>query len=263
MLTLVFGRAREASHLLLDENAPHHTVRGVTVINAPSSVLSRIATIQSRLQVNAPAVDPSSIAPTTSGFDPFGAAYQAALVQAPTGEGTGVESGTSQIPEPAGFGSEGAAARAVRTGFAVRTGAASTPSTTSAGALAGEDVARMAYQAGFRGDDLVKVVAISKRESNWRPDAFNGNAGTGDRSFGLMQINMIGDLGPARLRQFGLTSSDQLLDPQTNLNAAFRMYSDAGGSLNAWGGYKGLSNTFNTDVDSARAVVASAGVADG
>jgi hypothetical protein len=230
----------------------------VTVINAPSTVLSRIATIQSRLRPRVSDVDVSTTLPTAAGFDPFGAAYQAALVQAPVGanpdtQAASIASRTDNVDSL-----DSLVARAVRTGGAVWTGAPSTPAT---GSLAGEDVARMAYRAGFRGEDLVKVVAISKRESNWRPSAFNGNAGTGDRSYGLMQINMIGDLGPARLRQFGLSTNEQLLDPQTNLDAAFRMYSDSGGSLNAWGGYKGLSNTFNTDVDAARAVVASAGLA--
>ena len=245
--------------LLLDGKRSLHTVAGVTVINAPSGVLSRIVAIQSRLQVSAPLVDPSAVAPTTSGFDPFGAAYQAALDQMPRETRSADTNSANTVVSGPGVRAEGVATRAVRTGGAVWTGA----SAPSAGALSGQDVARMAYQAGFRGEDLVKVVAISKRESSWRPDAFNGNAGTGDRSYGLMQINMLGDLGPARLRQFGLTSNEQLLDPQTNLNAAFRMYSDSGGSLNAWGGYRGLSNTFNTDVDSARAVVASAGLVGG
>ena len=226
----------------------------MTVINAPSGVLARIAAIQSRLQVSGPLVDTSGAAPSTSGFDPFGAAYQAALDQVPTADNGANSNGSAPDLRV-----EDVATRAVRTGAAVRIGTAAAP---SGGALSGQEVARMAYQAGFRGDDLVKVVAISKRESNWRPDAFNGNAGTGDRSFGLMQINMLGDLGPARLRQFGLTNNEQLLDPQANLDAAFRMYTDSGGSLRAWGGYKGLSNTFNTDLDGARAVVAAAGLRD-
>ena len=214
-------------------------------------MLSRIATIQSRLRLSAADTDASTSLPSIAGFDPFGAAYQAALGEAPAGGGSDT-SAESISPRIDGFG-----ARAVRTGGTVWTG---TSSPSSGGALSGENVARMAYQAGFRGDDLVKVVAISKRESDWSPSAFNGNAGTGDRSYGLMQINMIGELGPARLRQFGLSSNEQLLDPQTNLNAAFRMYSESGGSLNAWGGYKGLSNTFNTDVEAAGAVVAAAGL---
>jgi hypothetical protein len=76
-----------------------------------------------------------------------------------------------------------------------------------------------------------------------------------------MQINMIGSLGPARLAQFGLSSNDQLLDPQTNMNAAFRMYSSSGNSLHAWGGYKGMSNTFGTDMAAAEQVVIDANLA--
>ncbi|MCU1394702.1 MAG: lytic transglycosylase [Ilumatobacteraceae bacterium] len=199
----------------------------------------------------------------TPAFDPFGAAYQQALQQAapPTssattadgfGDGAGnrVESVPTRVP--------GRASRSGESGAATSLGAGNGGGST----LDGEQVAELAYNAGFRGDDLVNVVAIAKRESNWKPGAFNGNTGTQDRSYGLMQINMIGGLGPARLQQFGLTSNDQLLDGQTNMNAAFALYSANGNSLSAWGGYKGMSDTFGTDIDAARQVVTEAGLLD-
>jgi len=244
----------------------------VSAIHASAGVDSRISMIRSRITtLSGTSARPSSSsgielgapANPTAGFDPFGAAYQAALGQigsstpppadSPAATGSGrIESVSSRVLMSGG---------AIWTGGGARTVAPSGagPAPTS-GALSGEQIAQMAYRAGFRGDDLVNVVAISKRESSWRPSAFNGNGATGDRSYGLMQINMIGDLGPARLRQFGLTDNEQLLDPQTNLNAAFRLYADSGNSLHAWGGYKGMSDTFGTDLTAARQVVAAAGL---
>jgi len=128
------------------------------------------------------------------------------------------------------------------------------------GVLTAEQVAKMAYAAGFRGQALVDVVAIAGRESHYDPSAHNPNRKTGDNSYGLMQINMIDKLGPSRLRQFGLTSNEQLLDPMTNLKAAFSMYQSSGGTLSAWGAYKGKSNTYNTDLKAAAAAVAAAGI---
>jgi hypothetical protein len=135
-------------------------------------------------------------------------------------------------------------------------GASTTP-TKRGGQLSGEDVARYAYNAGFRGENLVNVVGIAKRESNWNAGAYNPNASTSDLSFGLMQINMLGDLGPARLKQFGLSKNEELYDPATNMRAAFKM--SGGTNLHAWGGYKGKDNTYNTDLTLARQVVANAG----
>lgn len=130
------------------------------------------------------------------------------------------------------------------------------PATTNQqGALAIDDVAQLAYDAGFRGQDLVDIVAIAGRESTYRPTAYNGNRATGDSSYGLTQINMLGSLGPARLKLFGLESADQLFDPATNLRAAYALYRGSGNKLTPWGGYKGKSNTYSTDMNAAYAAV--------
>ncbi len=131
---------------------------------------------------------------------------------------------------------------------------AATDSTYTGGPLSRVQLAQLFYQAGFRGENLVNMVAIAMRESGGDPTAFNGNAGTGDNSYGLTQINMIGDLGPARLQQFGIASADQLFDPLTNARAAF-ILSENGTDLTPWGGYKGMWNTYNTDLPAARAAV--------
>lgn len=49
-----------------------------------------------------------------------------------------------------------------------------------------------------------------------------------DNSYGLWQINMYGALGPARRREFGLTSNDQLFDPATNARAMIKILRSQG-----------------------------------
>lgn len=134
-----------------------------------------------------------------------------------------------------------------------------TPTTPSAGSLTGQQVAQLAYQTGFRGEGLVQLVAISKRESNWNPSAFNGNTGTGDQSYGLMQINMLGSLGPSRRAAYGISTNEQLFDPATNLRAAY-ILSQGGTDFYHWGGYKGEADTYNTNVAEARQIVQSLGL---
>ena len=89
-------------------------------------------------------------------------------------------------------------------------------------------------RAGFRGKALETAFGISKRESGGRPDAFNPDRSTGDQSYGLFQINMLGNLGPSRRKQFGLQRNEDLLDPVVNAKAAFRM-SNGGRDFGAWG----------------------------
>lgn len=74
-------------------------------------------------------------------------------------------------------------------------------------------------------------------ESGGRARAYNPNADTGDNSYGLFQINMLGDLGPARLRQYGLARNEDLFDPTTNARVAFRM-SGGGRDWSPWSAYK-------------------------
>jgi len=73
------------------------------------------------------------------------------------------------------------------------------------------------------------AAAIALAESGGNSDAHNGNAATGDDSYGLWQINMIGAMGPARRVEFGIASNDALLNPATNARAMARM---SGGGLN-------------------------------
>lgn len=109
--------------------------------------------------------------------------------------------------------------------------------------LTAAQVRQYASNAGFSGTGLDYIVAIANRESGFNPDAYNGNENTGDNSVGLVQINMIGDLGASRLneinRVFGtdLQSVDQakqwLKDPSNNLRYAYYI-SNQGTNFQPW-----------------------------
>lgn len=98
------------------------------------------------------------------------------------------------------------------------------------------DLVSILKQAGFRGEGLKMAYAIAMAESSGNARAHNPNAGTGDNSYGLFQINMLGAMGPERRRQYGLSSNDSLFDPLTNAKVAFRM-SNGGKSWGPWSTY--------------------------
>jgi len=95
--------------------------------------------------------------------------------------------------------------------------------------LSDQELAQIAYNAGFRGNDLLTAVAIAKAESGGNPNAYNPEtaAGTaaGSGSRGLWQI--YGSAHP----QYNNTGA---FDPQTNANAAFQVYKEAGGRFTPW-----------------------------
>lgn len=86
---------------------------------------------------------------------------------------------------------------------------------------------------GFEGKALRIAWAIAKKESNGRPLAFNGNKRTGDSSYGVYQINMIGELGPERRIKFDLDSNSDLFNPVVNAQIAYHM-SGGGEDFSAW-----------------------------
>jgi hypothetical protein len=87
-----------------------------------------------------------------------------------------------------------------------------------------QNIATFAAQAGFVGNDLVTAVAIALAESGGNARAYNpekqANAPAGKGSYGLWQIYL--NAHPE------FTNLD-LYDPQTNANAAYSVYSKAGG----------------------------------
>jgi len=104
-------------------------------------------------------------------------------------------------------------------------------------AMSQSDLYSLAVKEGLSEGQAKIAAAIGMAESGGNPNAHNTNASTGDNSYGLWQINMLGALGPERLRQFGISSNDQLFDPATNAKA-MRILSQDGRSFTPWSVYK-------------------------
>lgn len=124
-------------------------------------------------------------------------------------------------------------------------------------ALSPQQIASVLRSAGFADQEIPEMTAIALAESGGRPNAHNPNAATGDNSYGLWQINMLGGMGPERLREFGISSNEQLFDPLTNARAAKRIRDSQG--FGAWSVYK--SGAYRQYLDQARSAAAGASVA--
>jgi hypothetical protein len=98
-----------------------------------------------------------------------------------------------------------------------------------------EEIRNVLELAGFEGKALRTAFGIVLKESTGRPYAHNQNSATGDNSYGLFQINMIGSLGPARRSEFGLASNEELFSPLKNAQIAY-IISDGGNNWGPWGG---------------------------
>lgn len=104
-------------------------------------------------------------------------------------------------------------------------------------------IAGYAYQAGFRGNDLIMSVAVALAESGGDPNAYNPEPGAGTPkghgSRGLWQI--YGWAHPSY-------DSDKYYDPQLNAQAAYAIYKGAKNKFTDWstfnnGAAKALYNT--------------------
>lgn len=100
--------------------------------------------------------------------------------------------------------------------------------------LAPRELKELLRLVGFEGQALKSAWAIVMKESGGRPKAHNGNANTGDNSYGLFQINMIGNLGVDRREKFDLEQNEELFNPVRNAEIAFHM-SGGGKDFGAWG----------------------------
>ena len=109
----------------------------------------------------------------------------------------------------------------------------------NADSLTDKELAGLLKAVGFVGDHLKQAWAVAKKESHGRPLAYNGNRKTGDSSYGLFQVNMIGSLGEARRDKFSLNSNADLLNPVINAKVAYSM-SDGGKN---WGAWKGIRSS--------------------
>lgn len=95
-------------------------------------------------------------------------------------------------------------------------------------------IAGYAKAAGFSGNALVIAVAVALGESGGNVNAHNP-IGLDD-SYGLWQINMLGTLGPARRKQFGISRNEELYNPAVNAKAAYAI-SNGGKSWGPWSVY--------------------------
>ena len=107
----------------------------------------------------------------------------------------------------------------------------------NADSLTDRELVGLLKAVGFVGDHLKQAWAIAKKESHGRPLAYNGNRETGDSSYGLFQVNMIGSLGDARRDKFNLDSNADLLNPVINAQVAYHM-SDGGKNWASWKGIR-------------------------
>ena len=104
--------------------------------------------------------------------------------------------------------------------------------------LSSTDLVELLAAVGFEGKALKTAWAVAMRESRGHPMSHNKNAKTGDNSYGLFQINMLGSMGVDRLAKFqdkiGITKYTDLLDPVANAKAAYYMTS-GGKDWGSWG----------------------------
>lgn len=86
-----------------------------------------------------------------------------------------------------------------------------------------DELKDLLWAVGFEGVALKTAWAVATVESNGRPMALNDNRSTGDKSYGIFQINMLGELGVDRLEKFSLVSNKELFDPVTNAEITYYM----------------------------------------
>lgn len=90
--------------------------------------------------------------------------------------------------------------------------------------------------AGFTGEALSIAYGVAKAESGGVANRHSHPSLTKDDSFGLFQINMLGDLGPDRRKTHGLSSNEDLYDPATNARVAYAI-SQGGTNWKPWSAY--------------------------
>lgn len=95
-------------------------------------------------------------------------------------------------------------------------------------------IKQLAMSAGLNESRAGLAAAIAMAESSGDPNAHN--AKPPDDSYGLWQINMLGAMGPARRKQFGISDDSQLYNPETNAKAMAQI-SQQGGNFAPWSTY--------------------------
>jgi len=103
--------------------------------------------------------------------------------------------------------------------------------------LTDSELIKLLKAVGFEGKALKTAWAVAKTESNARPLAYNGNRNTGDSSYGIFQINMLGELGIDRKEKFELRSNILLFDPVVNAEITYHM-TQGGEDWSSWSSVK-------------------------
>jgi len=110
------------------------------------------------------------------------------------------------------------------------------PGSVGRGQLSVGQLKSLAMAAGFNDRDASIMAAIAMAESGGRSGEHNNNPRTGDNSYGLWQVNMLGRMGPERRRSFGIGSNEALFDPAVNASAARKVFESQG--FGAWSVFK-------------------------
>lgn len=104
--------------------------------------------------------------------------------------------------------------------------------------LTNDELIELLSTVGFKGKSLRTAWAVAMKESNGRPVAHNDTISTGDNSYGIFQVNMIGSLGKDRLalfnEKFGVQKHTDLFDPVTNVQVVYYM-TRGGTDWSSWG----------------------------
>lgn len=116
------------------------------------------------------------------------------------------------------------------------------------------ELTKLARSVGMPEDKIPTMVAIALSESGGDSSIDTIKSGLYDRngetSYGLWQINMTGKLRPERLKQFGISSVDDLYDPVTNAKAALYILNTQG--LTAWSVYDRGKGTYLNNLPAAK-----------
>jgi hypothetical protein len=95
---------------------------------------------------------------------------------------------------------------------------------------------QLGLQNGLSKEDAITMAAVGMAESTGDSGArLIGGPIAGADPRGLWQINMAGNLGPDRLRRYGLRNAEDLDDPETNARVMASMLKTDG--ISAWAAY--------------------------
>lgn len=103
------------------------------------------------------------------------------------------------------------------------------------------EIARLCYKHGIDPDDgkgvnIVNAICVAFGESSFYPGAWNFASSTGDKSYGLWQVNMIGAIGTERMKKYGLKNYEDLYNADTNCRIMVDL-SKEGTDWSPWGAY--------------------------